>query len=227
MVSGIYLIINKINGHMYVGGSVDIEKRLDEHKRGKDADNQAIDRAILKYGKENFSYQVITELPTDWNIIGEHEKYWIKLYNTFKDSNHYNLTEGGEGISGWKHTDETKFKISEANKGKTGYWKDKNFSDKHKQKLSASHKGQESWNKGKTDCYSDESIQKMSKAKKGEKCYNWKNYARIHKNGFNNQGKRIYCIKYNGKIIKTSFHIHKLYKWWGTNYPNELLYLEI
>lgn len=104
MVSGVYLITNKINGHMYVGGSVDIESRFDDHKRGKDADVQAIDRAILKYGKENFIYQIITELPADWNVIGKHEKYWIKFYNTFKDRKHYNLTGGGDGVgSGENH----------------------------------------------------------------------------------------------------------------------------
>ena len=98
MVAGIYLITNKINDHKYVGGSVDIERRFREHKCFKDLEHQAIDRAIKKYGKENFTYQIITELPADWKIIGEHEKYWIKFYNTFKDRQHYNLNEGGDTI---------------------------------------------------------------------------------------------------------------------------------
>lgn len=102
MVAGIYLITNKINGHMYVGGSVDIEKRFQEHQRGDNTDVQAIDRAIIKYGKDNFIYQIITELPADWDIIRKHEIYWIKFYNTFNDRRHYNLTDGGEGRSGYK-----------------------------------------------------------------------------------------------------------------------------
>jgi group I intron endonuclease len=54
MTSEIYLITNKINGHMYVGGSIDIERRFDEHKRYRDLKNSAVDRAIKKYGKENY-----------------------------------------------------------------------------------------------------------------------------------------------------------------------------
>lgn len=131
MISGIYLITNKINGHKYIGGSKDIRRRFNEHKRCSDIESSAIDRAIYKYGADNFSYEIITELPLDWNVIGEHEKYWIKFYNTFKDKQHYNLTPGGDG-----------------NVVFGGYWKDKNFSEEHKQKLSDSHKGIITWNKG-------------------------------------------------------------------------------
>lgn len=98
MVSGVYLITNKINGHMYVGGSLDIERRFYEHKLSKDINKCAVDKAIKKYGADNFTYQIITELPPDWSIIGEHEKYWIRFYNTFHDRNHYNLNEGGNTV---------------------------------------------------------------------------------------------------------------------------------
>lgn len=205
MVSGIYLIINKINGHMYVGGSVNIEKRFNEHKHFKDLKHSAIDKAIKKYGADNFTYQIITELPADWKIIEEHEKYWIKFYNTFKDRKHYNLTIGGDSLGAGenhpmynkKHSDETRKKISESNKGKT-------FSDEHKKNLSESHKGKYV----------------------GDNNPLWKDYARVTKLGFN-RGKQQYGIKYNSKYLKKSIHLHKLYKWWGENYPNELLYLEI
>lgn len=127
MVAGIYLITNKINGHRYVGGSLNIERRFKEHKRGTDANSQAIDKAILKYGKNNFTYQIITELPADWKVISQHEKYWIKFYNTFQNKKHYNLTEGGDDVVLWKenhpmlnkkHTKESKLQISKNRKGK-------------------------------------------------------------------------------------------------------------
>lgn len=35
MVSGIYMITNKINGHRYIGGSLNIERRFNDHKQGK------------------------------------------------------------------------------------------------------------------------------------------------------------------------------------------------
>ena len=110
MTAGIYLIINKINGHMYIGGSVNIKNRLNQHKVGSDSDTQAIDRAILKYGREKFIYKIIEELPADWDIIGEREKYWISFYNTFENKNHYNLKPGGE--KDYNLSDETRQKIS-------------------------------------------------------------------------------------------------------------------
>lgn len=101
MTCGIYLITNKINGHMYVGQSTRIEDRFNEHRQHHDL---AIDKAILKYGSNNFTYDIIEELPNDINILHEREMYWIKFYNTYEDRKHYNLTPGGEGVgSGENH----------------------------------------------------------------------------------------------------------------------------
>ena len=124
MISGIYLITNKINNHMYVGGSEDIQRRIKEHKWCTNLKSSRVDKAIKKYGVDNFTYQIITELPADWEIIGEHEKYWIKFYNTFKNPIHYNLTEGGEGMSGFKHSKESIKKNKESQSGKNSVnWK--------------------------------------------------------------------------------------------------------
>lgn len=210
MTSGIYLITNKINGHMYVGGSVDIEKRLNEHKRGKDTDNQAIDRAILNYGKENFIYQIITELPADWEIIGEHEKYWIKFYNTFKDSNHYNLTEGGEGVSGFIHTEETKNKISESLKGSKNPNYKKTPSNETRKKISDSLKGHK---------VSDKTRVKLSKSLIGNKNA-IKNYCTIVKFGIRNK-KQIYALYHDGDFKKQSINIFKLINFALKEYPDE------
>lgn len=141
MVAGIYLITNKINGHMYVGGSINIKKRLNEHKRGSDLENQAIDRAILKYGKENFTYQIITELPADWKVIGKHEKYWINFYNTFEDKNHYNLTEGGGGTSGWKHSEDFKKEQSKRMSGENNPFYNKTHTKESRDLMSKNLKG--------------------------------------------------------------------------------------
>lgn len=104
MTCGIYLITNKINGHMYVGQSNNIEQRFDQHQWCHDVEDMAIDRAILKYGSDNFTYDIIEELPNNIDILHEREKYWIKFYNTYEDRNHYNLTPGGEGFgSGEEH----------------------------------------------------------------------------------------------------------------------------
>ena len=53
-----------------------------------------------------------------------------------------NLTDGGDGASGWHHNKETKYKISKANKGKIA-------SPETKYKISKANKGKPAWNKEK------------------------------------------------------------------------------
>lgn len=65
--------------------------------------------------------------------------------------------------------EESKRKISNANKGKSCVWKGKHLSDETKKKLSNSLKGKTSWNKGKTNCYSKETIEKIRNARIGYK----------------------------------------------------------
>lgn len=115
MVSGTYLIINKETGQKYIGGSIDIDYRMYLHEHSPN-DCSYIDIAIKKYGFDNFKWITLEELPADWGIIGESEKYWIEFYNTFKNKKHYNLTEGGEGISGYRKKYED-FEYTVAKKG--------------------------------------------------------------------------------------------------------------
>lgn len=57
---GIYKITNKINGKIYIGQSINIERRWKEHIFDN-RKNSLIHLAIIKYGKENFSFEVIEE----------------------------------------------------------------------------------------------------------------------------------------------------------------------
>lgn len=63
-----------------------------------------------------------------------------------------NLTDGGEGAYGWKHTDEAKQKISDAHTGRK-------ISDEQKQRLSEFHTGRK---------HTNEAKEKISKANKGK-----------------------------------------------------------
>ena len=53
----------------------------------------AIHKAIAKYGKENFTLEVIEE--TEDNLLNEREMYWIQYYDSYKKG--YNQTLGGDG----------------------------------------------------------------------------------------------------------------------------------
>lgn len=92
MTCGIYKIENKLNHHIYIGQSLNIEIRLKNHKSGT---KQVVDKAIQKYGVENFTFEIIEEcLPSELN---EREIYWINYYNSYNDG--YNCTLGGNQVS--------------------------------------------------------------------------------------------------------------------------------
>ena len=100
MSCGIYRITNKINGHMYIGLSKNIEKRIKDHfshgleGKRKDDLSKPLYRAFKKYGLENFEWDILEECSeTD---LKEKEIYWIGFYNTYEDREHYNETPGGD-----------------------------------------------------------------------------------------------------------------------------------
>lgn len=98
----IYKATNKINGKLYVGKTYNFEKRKREHFYDID-NNLPFHRALKKYGKENFEWEIIDTAKTEKEII-EKEIYWIKKLNTCihsPNSNGYNITLGGEGGVSW------------------------------------------------------------------------------------------------------------------------------
>lgn len=92
----IYCYINKLNGHDYIGQSTDFKQRLQKHSKGYDADHSAIDRAIQKYGIENFDIEVWEEVDyLDGDLLKKGlnamERLYIALLNPY-----YNITDGGD-----------------------------------------------------------------------------------------------------------------------------------
>ena len=159
---GIYKITNKLNGKVYIGQSRDIDARWRQHINAKD--NYAIHNAIKKYGKENFSFEVLLECPAE--MLNVWERDMIALYDCISP-NGYNLTEGGEGHhlseetrlkmsntrKGKHHSEETKIKISNAQKGIP-------LSEETRLKMSEARKGKH---------HSEETKIKISNARKGVK----------------------------------------------------------
>ncbi len=106
----IYLLINKITGKMYVGQTVQtLAERFKQHAQA----DSLIGKAIRKYGKENFTIEVIEECETR-EQLNEREIFWIAFFNC-KTPNGYNCTDGGD--SGWSHTAETRARMSAAHTG--------------------------------------------------------------------------------------------------------------
>ena len=135
-VSGIYIITCMITGKSYIGKTVGkIRQRVMHHLNGNTPGCAALHSAIKKYGKENFTWDILHE-----NVIPEllsmFEMEAIKTHNTLSP-NGYNLTAGGETgfqseetiqkrtetlkanppMKGKKHTPEARRRMSEARTG--------------------------------------------------------------------------------------------------------------
>ncbi len=145
----IYIIKNIINGHGYVGfHATNKEFNKDEYF----GSGILLNNKILEYGKENFIMVKIEDIKSEeWQ---EKEIYWIKKMGTHVSLGHgYNLTWGGDGILGYKHTQKTKLKLkkpkSEEHKikisktltGRVGTNKNKKFDKEWCNNISKSHKG--------------------------------------------------------------------------------------
>jgi len=119
----IYRILNKITQKCYIGESkcLNINRRWNQHKKTIENNKgycPALRDAVIKYGIENFIFNVIIVCFDDYRF--KYEKEFIIKYNSVFP-NGYNLTNGGEGGGGFqgkKHSEEVKNKIKNSLKQK-------------------------------------------------------------------------------------------------------------
>jgi group I intron endonuclease len=135
----VYKLTNKLNSKVYIGKSLDALKRLRIHikiaKGGKEKYPRkfhAIHAAISKYGIENFYFEILHEVDSEEQAFELETKE--VLYLKTNGVQIYNLSDGGEGNSGWHHTEESKKKMSAARRGKK-------FSEEHRKSLSEAQSG--------------------------------------------------------------------------------------
>ena len=96
MSSGIYSIINKENGKLYVGLTGNIETRRSKHfslLRHNKHFNRHLQASWNKYGEEAFEFNVLEYCPID--KLSENEDWWINYFDSTNSDNGYNLREGG------------------------------------------------------------------------------------------------------------------------------------
>lgn len=92
----IYKVTNKINNKSYIGLTTrTLEERKSEHLRHTYSENTYFHRAINKYGKENFLWEIIDDTSKSLKELKEKETYYIKYFNTLAP-NGYNISAGGE-----------------------------------------------------------------------------------------------------------------------------------
>ncbi|MBQ4495395.1 MAG: GIY-YIG nuclease family protein, partial [Selenomonadaceae bacterium] len=152
MYGVVYKITNKLNGRSYVGKTTrSVEERFGEHARCK---KFLVDKAICKYGRENFLVEVIEECETI-EQLNEREIFWIAELNC-KVPNGYNLTDGGEG--NLNPSAETRTKMSAARSGENHPMYGKHHKPETLAKMSATRRGKH---------LSEAARAKLSIAKKG------------------------------------------------------------
>lgn len=92
----IYKIENQINHKKYIGLTNNINRRKYRHfsdLRTHNHDNKFLQKEADIYGLDNFSFEVVFSGDVNYEEISEKEKYYIALYDSYK--NGYNQNEGG------------------------------------------------------------------------------------------------------------------------------------
>lgn len=91
----IYLIRNKVNGHLYIGKHEFHQPHLDPDYWGS---GNKLQTAYKKYGKDNFTIGILEWIYTDVSDLNATEIFWIAAFDTYRSSQHYNLSPGGDGV---------------------------------------------------------------------------------------------------------------------------------
>jgi group I intron endonuclease len=112
----IYVATCLANGKVYVGqtSAKYLIHRISAHVMRKDYDG-FFQRSIRKYGRDCFIWQVVATTLTKEDADNM-ERAWIVLLRSRDREYGYNLTAGGGGSLGVKHSEETKIKRSESMK---------------------------------------------------------------------------------------------------------------
>ena len=159
MSTGIYIITNKTNGKFYIGSSVKIEQRWVQHKsdlRLEKHHSRHLQRAYDKYGDNAFEFRILEEVKDAQRLLIR-EQHYLDTLTPYQRDVGYNSVKNAHNCLGFKHTKESKKKMSESRKGTKR-------SEETKMKMSESGKARFANNP-----VSDETRQKMSEAQRGRK----------------------------------------------------------
>lgn len=234
----IYMIECKGNGKKYIGSSINVDRRLIDHKnelkRGVHK-NEYLQSSWKKYGEESFCFLIVEEVVGEYDktLLENCEDHWIDHYNSIEAG--FNMMTARHNIpsqeikdkisktlTGKKLSKAHRTAISDGHKGNTlssetrskisESKKGTKFSEEHKKKLSA-------WQKGRT--LPEEHIAKIAKGNLGKvRTDEHKENYRLSKLGKNNpqygkvqpRVKCPHCSKVGGNIAMKGYHFDKCKK---------------
>lgn len=122
MVGEIYKFTNIINGKVYIGKTINIDRRLKEHKYRSKYHKNKFGYALTKYGFDSFIFESILSINSTSKaklniILNILEKSFIQKYDSYY--NGYNSTLGGDGCLGTIKSQESKKALSILKVGKS------------------------------------------------------------------------------------------------------------
>ena len=158
--AGIYKLTCQPNGKIYIGKSINLNRRLKEYERGyKQTISRYLKNAILKYGWDSFKIEIL-ETVIDFNkerdnfSLLQRESYYIELLDTTDVDKGYNICKFSSDRTGVKASDETREKMRNSRLGK----KRKPFSEKARENMRQGQLGKK---------MSDEQKEKISQSNLG------------------------------------------------------------
>lgn len=128
-MSGIYKITNP-NGKVYIGQSVNVEKRLSHYKRLDCKEQPKLLNSLKKYGVKNHIFEIICYC--DVSKLNELERHYQDLFNVITKGLNCRLTKANDKTGFLSK--ETKLKMSNSQKGRI-------VSEESKLKMSINRKG--------------------------------------------------------------------------------------
>lgn len=164
-MTGIYKITNP-SKKVYIGQSVNIEKRFISYKKLRCKAQIALYRSLVKYGVENHVFEILCECEV--SELNKKERYYQDLYSVLDNGLNCILTKCDERPR--IHSAETRKKMSESGKNRVTSEQAKEsmrksstgrvFTQEVKDKMSSTRKGR---------FYSEEHKASISKGLKGRK----------------------------------------------------------
>lgn len=179
--SGVYKIVNKINGKIYIGSTVNFKDRFRDHKKLLRHDkhpNQHLQNSWNKYGEDNFEFLILSIVIKDKDLLLKEEQKFIDELNVCDNSIGYNISETAGSTFGYRFSEKSKEKMSKAKlksnsklhekilietllgKDKDYYFTNESISVNEDKDITNPFYGKR---------HSNESKEKMSKAKMGNK----------------------------------------------------------
>ncbi len=152
MNSGIYAIKCKVNNKIYIGCTIDFEKRWKTHKIVLNKNyrycNKYLREDWILYGEENFEFVIIEKCNKE--SFKEREQYWIDSFNSLNKDTGYNIHDSSGAVLA---SEETKLKqsISQKNARKRNpknYIRSKKTNELFRQNLLKEYENNPDKNKG-------------------------------------------------------------------------------